>query len=100
MKDLLLNEFIATYFVLVLLTHFLIQRGRQDFISEKKISFLVLAVASAVLSLGLLVYCSLITYWWMLICLVNTGILAVILVDGILLRAIRSLIGDQKRAAF
>ena len=100
MKNLLLNEFVASYFILVLLTHFLIRRGRHDFIADKKLSFLVLAVASAVLSLGFLFYCMFITRWWMLICLVNLGILAVVVVDGIVLRGLRSLLSFNKRPAF
>jgi uncharacterized membrane protein len=100
MKDLLFNEFIAVYFILVLLTHFLIRRGRRDFITTRKISFLILAVTSAVASVAFLFYCILITHWWMLICLVNMSILAVIFIDGILLKLIRSLLSAYKRPAF
>lgn len=100
MKALLVNEFVCSYLVLVLLTYFLIRRGRHDFVSRKKLSFLVLAVASAVASLAFLLYCIFITHWWMLICLVNLGILAVIFVDDILLNVVRSLFGISKRQTY
>lgn len=97
MKTLFFKEFVCLYFILVLLTYFLIRRGRHDFISARKLSFLVLAVASAIVSIVFLVYCMFVTHWWMLICLVNLGIVAIIFVDDILLKAVRALLGMSKR---
>lgn len=100
MKNLFLNQFTVVYFLLVVITYFLILRGRQDFIVKKKVGFLVLAVVSTLVSTGCLIYFSLITYWWMLICLFNLSILVIIIVDNFITQFLRSLVGVPKQNFF